>query len=98
MFEQRKTRSSKFFLLWLAVAVAIGVVIAVLVVVPRATVPFDKGTAPSVVTGSGSEAKPAPSGGPPPREVEASGTGGRGARGSGIEGVASGGTTHSPPR
>lgn len=88
---------------WLifAAAAAIVAVIAIFAVVSRAPVPETAGTAPSVVTDSaGSEARPVttPPPGAEPREVESSAGAARGARGSGIEGVTSGGTTTAPPR
>ena len=87
---------------WLvfAAVAAIVVVIAIFAVASRAPVPETAGTAPSVITGStGEEAKPvtAPPPGAEPREVDASAGAARAARGSGIEGVTSGGTTTAPP-
>ena len=87
------------WLVFAAVAVIV-VVIAIFAVVARAPVPETAGTAPSVVTDSaGKEARPVttPPPGAEPREVEASSGAARGARGSGIEGVTSGGTTTAPP-
>ena len=84
-------------LILLITAAVIGVVFAVLLVLPGAPVPEREGTAPSVVTNStGAEAQPVGSTGAT-REVEASGNTSRAARGSGVEGVTSGGTTHDSP-
>lgn len=87
---------------WLvfAAVAAIVAIIAIFAVVSRAPVPETAGTAPSVVTDStGNEARPVttPPPGAEPREVESSAGAARGARGSGIEGVTSGGTTTAPP-
>lgn len=84
------------WLVFAAVAVIVAV-IAIFSVVSRAPVPEHAGTAPSIVTNStGDEARQvtAPPPGAEPREVDASAGA---ARGSGIEGMSSGGTTTAPP-
>jgi hypothetical protein len=90
---------AKNWLIWLLVAAAISMAAAALIVITRAPLPVHEGTAPSVVTGSvGAEAERLREPGTAdPRNATASGTAGRGARGSGIEGVTSGGTTTAPP-
>ena len=88
---------TRFPLIALIAAALLGVLIALFVVFPRAPVPEQQGTAPSVVTNStGAEAQSLGTGADP-REREASGNTSRAARGSGIEGVTSGGTTHDSP-
>jgi hypothetical protein len=87
------------WLVFAAVAVVVGL-IAMFAVISRAPVPENAGTAPSVITGNtGSEAEPvtAPPPGTEPREVDSSANAARAARGSGIEGMTSGGTTSAPP-
>ena len=86
------------WLISLAIAVIVGLIVT-LIVVSRAPVPVKEGTAPSVVTRStGEEAQPLSSAPPQePREAIPSGSSGRAARGSGVEGVTSGGVTVDPP-
>lgn len=87
---------------WLvfAAVAAIVAVIAIFAVASRAPVPETAGTAPSVVTDSTGDEARAVTTPPPnaePREVGSSANAARSARGSGIEGVTSGGTTSDPP-
>ena len=88
-----------YWLLFAAAAV-LTLLVGIFVVVWHEPVPEQRGTAPSVVTGStGSEAQP-PSGSTAqqdPRQVPSGGYGARAARGSGVEGVTSGGATLDPP-
>lgn len=82
-----------------AATFAIAGLIVFFAVVSRAPVPQTQGTAPSVITNStGAEAQPiaAPPANQDAREVEASGAAARSARGSGIEGVTSAGSTTAP--
>ena len=84
------------WLVFLAVA-ALGVLIAIVAVAWREPVP-NRGTAPSVITGSTTDPAQAPStSAVPPREVDSSASAARAARGSGIEGVPSSGITTEPP-
>jgi heme A synthase len=89
----------RWWLLWFFVAAAVAIAVAALITITRAPLPVHEGTAPSVVTDTvGAEAEPLRQPGTvDPRETTQSSTGGRAARGSGIEGVTSGGTTHAPP-
>ena len=85
---------------WLLFVAVAGIVVAIVVfvVAMREPMPQTAGTAPSVITGT-TQGEPitAPAPGADPREVEASAAAGRGARGSGIEGLSSGGVTTDPP-
>lgn len=89
----------RWWLFWFFIAAAVAIAIAALIVITRAPLPLHEGTAPSVITGTvGAEAEPLREPGTAdPRNTIESGTAARAARGSGIEGVTSGGTTHAPP-
>lgn len=87
---------------WLlfAAAAAITVLVAIFVVVWREPIPAQQGTAPSVITGTaGSEAQPlsGSTAQQDPRQVPSGTSAARAERGSGVEGVTSGGTTLDPP-
>lgn len=90
---------SRWWLLWFMVAAAVSVAVAALIVITRAPLPVHEGTAPSVITGNvGAEAEPLRQPGTAdPRKVTGSSTAARAARGSGVEGVTSGGTTQAAP-
>jgi hypothetical protein len=90
---------SRWWLLWLFVAAAVAVAVATLITITRAPLPVHQGTAPSVITGTvGDETEPLRKPGTvDPREATQSSTAARAARGSGIEGVTSGGTTYAAP-
>lgn len=82
-------------------AMAATLLVAAVVIISRAPVAERQGTAPSVVTNSaGAEAQSLRGVGPAPdpRQVDAGSNSGRAARGSGVEGVNSGGVTTEPPR
>lgn len=89
----------RWWLLWFFAAAAVAIAVAALITITRAPLPVHEGTAPSVVTGSvGAEAEPLRQPGTiDPRDATESGTGARAARGSGVEGVTSGGTTQAAP-
>lgn len=85
---------------WLLFIAVTGIVVGlvIFVVAMREPLPETAGTAPSVVTDTvQGEPITAPPPGMEPREVEASGSAARAARGSGIEGVPSSGITTDPP-
>lgn len=86
------------WLIFAAVAIAVIAVVSI-VVISRAPVPERQGTAPSVITNTtGAEAQPVGTpGAQPPREVDSNVGSGRAARGSGVEGVPSGGVTIDAP-
>jgi hypothetical protein len=90
---------ARWWLLWFVVAAAIAIAVAALIVITRAPLPVHEGTAPSVVTDTvGGEAERLREPGTAdPRDATESSTAARAARGSGIEGVTSGGTTHPAP-
>jgi heme A synthase len=90
---------SRWWLLWFVVAAAVAIAVAALITITRAPLPVHEGTAPSVITGTvGAEAEPLRQPGTAePRDATESSTAARAARGSGVEGVTSGGTTHAPP-
>ena len=80
--------------MWLLIgAVVVGLIAAVFVVVPFAPVSEGQGTAPSALVAP-SESKDTDVA---PRDAAASSNPGRAARGSGVEGVTSGGTTQASP-
>lgn len=88
-----------YWLLFAASAV-LALLVGIFVVVWREPVPERQGTAPSVVTGdTRSEAQPLPdsTAQQDPRQVPSGGYGARAARGSGVEGVTSGGAVLDPP-
>jgi hypothetical protein len=89
----------RWWLFWFIAAAGVAIAVAALIVITRAPLPLHEGTAPSVVTGTvGEEAEPLRKPGTAdPRDAIESSTAARAARGSGIEGVTSGGTTHVPP-
>jgi hypothetical protein len=89
----------RWWLLWFFATAVVAIAVAALIVITRAPLPVHEGTAPSVITGTaGAETELLREPGTAdPRDAIESSTAARAARGSGIEGVTSGGTTQAPP-
>lgn len=88
-----------YWLLFAAAAV-FALLVGIFIVVWHEPIPEQQGTAPSVVTGTaGSEAQPlsGSTAQQEPRQVPSGTSAARAERGSGVEGVTSGGTTLDPP-